>query len=279
MMTTTGQQSERVREGLMLCMMLASAMDGKFRREETREMAIIVDREPEFSGESSDEFERLLARAEMDLHRNPEQLMELILELLKDENSRRRGLEFATRVAVSDGFVTEDEVALLQRLCQRMGLDASVLRTNVERSQRHLVRLMMLYLVNLAATADGVGHPAEYEQMIPIVLSLPVFQGVTTDEFGWMCRSVRTHLPEVRSEWGIDYVTGTIVKAAEIMKDDSLKEQALKVVTSGIMADGELHEAERKFANQVAEKLGLEHEFGEEIVLATVRESQELRKI
>ncbi len=278
-MTISEQRSEGVREGLMLCMMLASAMDGKFRREETREMAMIVDREPEFSGESSDDFERLLGRAEMDLHRNPDQLMELILELLQDETSRRRGLEFATRVAVSDGFVTEDEVALLQRLTKRMGLDPSVFRGCVERSQRYLVRLMMLYLVSLSATADGVGHPVEYEQMIPLVLSLPVFQGVTTDEFGWLGRSVRSHLDVVRSEWGIDYVASTLVRAGEIMKDDTLTEQALKVVTSGIMADGQLHESEREFAIKIANKLGLEYEFSEEIVRATVRESQELRKI
>jgi tellurite resistance protein len=267
-----------IQEGLMLCMLLTSAINGPTSAEELREMAIIASEEPEFTDTAAEPFDKILERAQKSLHSGPEKLMETIERLLSTEESRRRGLELATRVVVADGIVQASHVAVLEELAERFDLPRQVLEDFVVASQRRLVRFMMVYLIYFTATADGDVHPEEFEEMIPFALNLRVFRGISSDQFRFITNSVRAHLQFMKEEWGLDYICGTLLKATELLHDDSIPQQALRLVARGIIADGEFRVSEREFFLSLAKKLKIERSFGEQVMEETMRETKEAVK-
>ena len=262
----------KTREGLLLCMMLVASLDETPHPEETREIALIAGEEPEFSRLSAAEFDGVLSRVKKDLHRKPDELVTRIVELLETEASRRRGLELAVRIVIADGIVNPDHAVMLEKLTRAFSLPREVLDGHIVAAQRRLVRFMMIYLIYLTAASDARLSAEEFEEMIPLVLSLPAFKGVTTDQFAFISHSVRSHLQMMREEWGIDYITGTLLKASELLHDSTIPEQACRIVARGIFADGKVAAEERDFFVKLCKKLGLPKKASEELIAATVGE-------
>lgn len=262
--------NREIREGLMLCMLLTALVDGEVREEELSEITNILQTAPEFDGSSAEEFTRILEKVRGELAADPGKLLATIARLLPGEEHRRRGLDLATQVVTSDGIVSPDSVALIRHMVREMDLPAGALEEAAILVQPRLVRFMMIYLMYLTATADGETHPAEFEEMLPFALSLPCFKGMTTDQFAFISHSVRRHLAEMRDDWGLDYITGTLRRAAELLEDDSIPEQALRLVARGLFADGEIRQSEREFFLNVASKLKVQSVKGEEIARETV---------
>lgn len=260
----------RIREGLILCMLLTALVDGEVREEELSEITRITQTEPEFGALRGEEFDRVLEHVRGELAGDPWKLLERIARLLPDEAARRRGLDLAAQIVTSDGIVTPDAVALLRHLVREMGLPKEALEEAAILVQPRLVRFMMIYLMYLTATADGETHPAEFEEMLPFVLSLPCFKGMTTEQFAFITHSVSRHLGEMRDDWGLEYITGTLRRAASLLDDETIPEQALRLVARGLFADGEIRPAEREFFLTVATKLEVKDVRGEEIARETV---------
>lgn len=205
--------------------------------------------------------------------------MNKIAALLDDTESRQRGIQLATRIIVADGIVKPSHENLLKELCQRLGVGEDVLNRFVLDSQRRLVRFMLVYLIYLTASSDGSVHPEELELMLPSALAMPIFQEISIDQFKFISESVRSHLEKMREEYGIDYICGTLLKAAELLEDPTIPDQALKLVARGIVADREVRPEEREFFLQVAEKLGRQVAIGQAVMDETIRESQQIRKM
>lgn len=267
MMNDRVVKMNEVREGLILCMMLTALIDGEVRAEEREEIARMLQTAPEFDHDADDSIGRLLVKARNVLADNPEGALDMIAQLLPTREYRMRGVEMALRVMTSDGLVSPDAVALLRNLVRVLELPSDTIQEMAVVAQPRLVRFMMIYLVYLTATADGELHPAEFEEMIPFVLSLPSFKGVTTEQFAAISHSVRRHFDEMRGEWGLEYITGTLLRAAELLHDPTLPEQALRLVARGLFADGEVKGEEKEFFLSVASKLKVTNLRGEEIAV------------
>lgn len=252
-----GHASREQREGLLLCMFLAVLMDEERQSELLREIALITSEEPDFTGQL-DEFEKVLADAQADLHKGPDELMARIRRLLGETADRRRGLELAVRVVTADGIVTRGQRSLIRSLGEHLDLPEEAVGDAIVFAQKRLVRFMMVYLVYLTVLADGKVRSEEFEEMIPFVLSLPAFRGVRTEEYERIVHSVRDHLEEMRTEKGIEYITATLRNAAELLEDDGIPAQALQMVARGIFADREVAESEREFFLQIAKRLGVD---------------------
>jgi uncharacterized tellurite resistance protein B-like protein len=246
-------------------MFLAVLIDEKHNPELLEEIARIADKEPEFTGQV-DEFEKVLAVVQRDLHDRPEEILPRIAAVLPSPALRRRGLELAMRVVTADGIVSRGQRALLRSLADSLELSDDDFEQVVTSAQRRLVRFMMVYLVYLTALSDGVAHPSEFEEMIPFVLKLPAFSGVTTEEYERIVHSVRDHLEEMQSQKGIDYITATLRNAAEILEDEEIPVQALRMVARGIFADQKVHEKEREFFRSVAKKLDVSLDQAERMI-------------
>lgn len=265
MMNNNATRKRDIREGLILCMLLTALIDGEVRPEEREEIARMLQTAPEFDHEDNGAIDNLLLKARNDIADNPEGVMDTIGRLLPDEDARRRGVEVALRVMTSDGIVSPDAVALLRNLVTHLELPPETVQELAIVAQPRLIRFMMIYLVYLTATADGELHPAEFEEMIPFVLSLPAFKGVTTNQFAFISHSVRRHFQEMQGEWGLDYITGTLRRAAELLNDPTLPEQALRLVARGLFADGVVKGEEKEFFLSVASRLKIAKGRGEEI--------------
>lgn len=274
-------KAQRTREGLMLCMLLTSCIEGRSRAEELREIVLVVTEEPEFLGPPAADLDSLLEAVQKDLHQDPEQIIDLIGNLLQSDNERRRGVELATRIVVADGIVRPGHVELLEKLCSALEVAPEHLSHCVIKSQKRLVRFMMVYLMHLTASSDGHADPVEFEEMIAFALNQPVFQGITTEQYRFINDSVRRHVDYLeKQDWGLDYICGTLVKAAELLDEPDIPRQALKLVARGMLADGVIEDGERAFFHQVAERLSLSRPAGEEAMEETIRESQtQVRKL
>ncbi|MCC5877671.1 MAG: TerB family tellurite resistance protein [Candidatus Sumerlaeia bacterium] len=265
MMGNNASTKRDIREGLVLCMLLTALIDGEVRPEEREEIARMLQTGQEFTSEDGDAIDKLLLKARNDIAENPEGIMETIARCLPDQDSRRRGVEVALRVMTSDGIVSPDAVALLRNLVTHLELPPETIQELAIVAQPRLIRFMMIYLVYLTATADGELHPSEFEEMIPFVLSLPAFKGVSTNQFAFISHSVRSHFQDMKGEWGLDYITGTLRRAAELLNDPTLPEQALRLVARGLFADGVVKGEEKEFFLSVASKLKVSKGRGEEI--------------
>lgn len=274
-MPETASKTDKTREGLLLCMMLAASMDETPYPEELREISHIAGEEPDFAKLTADEFDNLLKRVQKDLHRKPDEIMKTIARLLDDEDSRRRGLELATRVITADGIVNPDHAALLRNLVRQLDLSQQDLDACVLAAQKRLVRFMMVYLVYLAASSDGRLNPVEFEEMIPLILALPAFKGVTKDQFAFITQSVRSHLDLMKGEWGLDYIAGTLINAARLLNDNTIPEQACRLVARGVFADGVVTERERDFFHSIANRFNLPRNKSEDMISVAVHESRE----
>jgi len=256
-------------EGLMLCLLLAVTVDPRSLQEEMREIVLIALQEPEFANLEAGEFEEILEHAQRDLHRGPDALVATIAKRLDSQELRTRGLELAVRVVTSDGIVTPDQQSLVENLARGLGLSRDSLDASVLSAQRRLVRFMMLYLVYLTAISDGEADAEEFEEMLPFALSLPAFGGMTTAEYAFMSHSVRRNLSAMAGDDGLDYIAGTLLKAAELLGDSTLPEQAVRLVARGLFSNGDITESERSYFLAVVEKLGLGDRLAQEIMAGT----------
>jgi tellurite resistance protein len=257
--------SSEIREGLLMCMLFSVCLDIQKYPDLLREIALIAGGEPEFSGKIA-EFEKILQRAKADLHKDADQLLPTIRKLLTTSDQRRRGLEMAVRVVTSDGIVTHSQRTLLRSLAEGLELAVDDLEDAVVSAQQQLVRFMMVYLVYMTAHADHQLRPEEFEVMIPMILSTPAFQGITTEEFRFISRSVQANLDRMNTDKGLGYLTSTLLNAADLLEDPEIPEQALRVVARGVFADGVVRPAEEKFFLKVAKKLELRDDLPSKVI-------------
>lgn len=274
----TRRKAERVREGLMLCMLLASCVEGE-RELELREMSLAASEEPEFTaeGEGADE---VLGRVQKDLHRAPDEILEIIATLLDSEELRQRGLALAARVAVADGKLGSAHLTLLEEMTERLDLTPEYLTHTLVAAQRRAVRFAMVCLMYLTATADGRVRAEELEEMIPFALNLPTFRGIASTEFKGLAQSCCRNLATIRDTWGVDGLCGTLTASADMMQDETIPTQALRMVARGIFADGEVRPRERDFFQAIARKLRQGESVSNTVMETVARESREqLRKL
>ncbi len=263
------------RAGLLMSMFLAAMMTDISNPEETREIVLIALQEPEFVDQSPDSFASELLSVASDLRKDPEAILVELKARLAQPSQKRRALELALRVATCDGIVTSEKANFLDRFRHELDLPSDILEEALREAQKRFVRFTMLYLVYLTATSDGTVDPAEFERMIPFVLGLPVFSGVSTDEFAFMSHSVRRHLDLMRSEKGTEYLAGTLLEASRQLDDPSIPRQALRLVARGIFADGVIEDSERTFFVQLASKLNIDAETGIDVMEKQAAESRE----
>ncbi|HMZ52791.1 MAG TPA: TerB family tellurite resistance protein [Candidatus Sumerlaeota bacterium] len=249
--------NEKICEGLLLSMMLVASMDETPSTEETREIALIAAEEPEFAGLDDGQVDSLLAKVQADLHKKPDDLFATIKRLLPSDKVRERGLELAVRIVTADGIVSDENTIVLEKFRKQFGVSQDRLDDFIIAAQRRLVRFMMIYLVYLTAIVDKKISAKELELMTPLVITLPAFKGVSADQFNFISKSVRRHLDLMKKDWGIDYITSTLRNAAELLADDSIPEQACRLVARGIFADGKVADKERDFFETICTKLGL----------------------
>lgn len=259
-------RNNKIQDGLVLCMLLAALMDNERLDDQLREIALICQEEPEFQDATAEELERALSTARDHLHGDPDQLIRTIHRLLSTPEARQRGLEFAVRVVTANGIVSPEEEGFLETLIARLELPREVLDPTLRSARKRLVRFMILYLVYLTATADGIVRPEEFEEMIPLALNLPVFSGVSTDEFASITHSVRRNLAAMKDQRGLDYITGTLLHASAQLGDESIPEQALRLVARGIFADDQINESEEQFFIKVADRLKVPRHISNEMV-------------
>ena len=274
----TRRKAERIREGLMLCMLLASCVEGE-RELELREMSLAASEEPEFTaeGEGADE---VLERVQKDLHREPDEILEIIATLLDSEDLRQRGLQLATRIAVADGHLAAAHLTMLEEMADRLDLSHEFLEETLVNAQRRSVRFAMVCLMYLTATADGRVRAEELEEMIPFALNLPTFRGIPSGEFRQLAQTCCRNIASIRESWGVDGLCGILNASADMMQDDSIPTQALRMVARGIFADGEVRDRERDFFHAIARKLRQADTLSETVMAAAARESREqMRKL
>ncbi|MEO8377244.1 MAG: TerB family tellurite resistance protein [Candidatus Sumerlaeota bacterium] len=253
-------------EGLLLCMMLVATMDETPSSEETREIAMIAAEEPEFSALDGDQLDALLSKVQTDLHKKPDDLFATIKRLLSSDKNRERGLELAVRIITADGIVSEENATVLEKFRKQFGLPHDALDDYIIASQKRLVRFMMVYLVYLTVMADKKINLKEFELMLPMVFTLPAFKGVNTEQFAYISQSVRRHLDLMKKDWGIDYITGTLLRASELLADDTIPEQACRLVARGVFADGKVTQSECDFFEKICNKLGLPENRSSELI-------------
>ncbi|MCC6545915.1 hypothetical protein IT570_02010 [Candidatus Sumerlaeota bacterium] len=265
-MQAGSNNGEKICEGFLLCMMLVASMDETPGMEETREIALIASEEPEFSVLGSDQLDGLLAKVQADLHKKPDDLFATIKRLLPTDHSRERGLALAVRIITADGIVSDENTSVLEQFRKQLGVSHDKLEDMIIAAQKRLVQFMMVYLVYLTAIVDKRIIAKELEMMNPIVITMPAFNGVSADQFRFISQSVRRHLDLVKKDWGIDYITRTLLNAAELLADDSIPEQACRLVARGIFADGKVQQKERDFFETLCGKLGLPSSRSSEII-------------
>lgn len=249
--------TDEEREGLLLCMLLAASLDPKALPEEGREIARVACEEVEFGTLTAEHFTELLSRAKEAIHHPPDAVMARLRKLLAREPARRRALELTVRVVLVDGIVRPQHQGLLAELVRQFELPTDVLRDCVLNSQRQLLRLMFLYLADQTmAPAAEEGAAESYEQIFAYLLGLPLFADVTTEQLGVMSRTARRRLEDLRSDWGLEYITSTIRQGAELMEEPGLREQAMELVARGFGSNGAGSPAREEFYRRVSTSLG-----------------------
>ncbi len=246
------------REGLLLCMLLAASLDPNALREEGREIARVACEEVEFGALGAEHFSQILGRAQEALHHPPDAVMARIRRTLVREEARRRALELAVRVVLADGIVRPEHSGFLAELINQLELPPEVLQDCVLSSQRRLMQLMLLYLADQAVQSGGELSAEEYEELFAFLLGLPIFRGVTTEQIGLMARTSRNRMKELRADWGLDYITSTICKGAELLERPELREQAMELVARGLATtNGKLSDEQDGFYRRVAGQLDI----------------------
>ncbi|CAN5399112.1 hypothetical protein BH09SUM1_BH09SUM1_26140 [soil metagenome] len=251
---------DKVREGLALCMVLTTCADGKGTPEEIREMTSITMDEPEFrEGDGvADAFLNVADGAKVDAKK----LLDKVRKLLSTREQRLRGLQLVSRVRTADVSFTEDDRNLLERMAEDLGLTLDDVDDCLYGAQRRRARFLMIYLVYLTAMKDGMVRPQEFESMIPLVLTQPIFNGVGTEDFAALSHSVRRHMDMAKLSPGahppaMEQSAAMLVNIAKSLDDETLGEQALKVIARGLFADGEAHPSDRGFFLKIAHKFKL----------------------
>ncbi len=267
---STKQGDRKIQHGFLLCFLIAAMMDDRGLAEVLREITMIANQEREFSDLSPEQFESLLSEVQKDLHLDPEKILAKIKSLLPEGEARVRALELTIRVVTSDGILAHDERAYLRKIAENLNLDEEQYGEAVTLSQTRLARFMFIYLVYLTATADEIMRVEEFEQMIPRLMKLPVFSGITTEQFSFISHSVRSHLESMKGEKGLEYICKTLLKASELLGDETIPLQALQLCSVGVFADQKLHPKESDFIKELTKHLGIPQNKADQVIADSI---------
>ncbi len=231
------EKQNRHREGWMVCMLLTVCVSKRRLPEELLELALLAKHSREFREMSVADFERILHRAQRDLHHGPEQLIEDLSRLLDDETSRFKAIEFASQVASATGYIRRNELAFLFRLKSILNIDRTLWKECLENAVKRLTRYATMAIVAVILNQETTWKISVIERILNEWRFSRLFTDDEPHELQQYMLMISRQIDRIDNDEELTKFCETIKFAGRFLKDSELSADCFRIISLTLLTE------------------------------------------